>query len=133
MGKASTKGNIVDGRTFLAWLERHDMTDANAARLFGTTPGTVGNWIAEGMAGPAAQFLRFLDSQGVSPYVAAGMLGLPFSAGVRSSFVGRAGGVANLRRGGENAPDASGEAMAGQTARGDRQGYAWPKQEPEAG
>lgn len=74
------------GAVFREWLERSELTDSDAARLFGVTVTTLGNWNRSGPAAPAERFVRYLERNGIHPAIAAAQIGVKLSGRLRSAY-----------------------------------------------
>lgn len=58
------------------WLERWNLNDANAAKIFGVVPWTIKKWTRDGVGGPAVVVVKLLNELGIDPNAAANMLGV---------------------------------------------------------
>ena|ERR1700687_3439695 len=71
---------------FIAYLERWNLTDGNAALVFNVSYSTIKYWTRHGVAGPAAQIITFLTREGIQPYYIAERCGARLSTFQRSQY-----------------------------------------------
>lgn len=84
MGKFSV---AVTGDQFREMLEQYELTDTNAAKIFGVTDSTVKLWVRRGLSGTAAaHFVKFLLDQNIPPSFVAQRLGIGQSPFPRSMY-----------------------------------------------
>lgn len=80
---------------FVAWLNKYDLTDSNAARVLGVSSATVKLWCIAGVTGAASQFIAFLMKQDIQPHYVASELRIVLSPFLRSQYHRRHGGKAS--------------------------------------
>lgn len=96
MSKAVAASDLgFSGREFLAYLERHNLTDANAARVFGVAESTIKYCCRNGISGFGARFVETLIRLEISPQELAVRINMPLTSIPRSKATLRGG-----RRGG---------------------------------
>lgn len=78
----------VSAEAFLAYLERSDITNADAARMIGTTSKTVQIWLREGVTGSADNLIAFLIEASIPLHIVGQRIGIHMSTHRRSAFAG---------------------------------------------
>jgi hypothetical protein len=76
----------MPGAEFALYLGRHNLNDANAARVFGVSYGTIKNWQRTGLSGASAQFVKLLIIDDIPPYFVAKRLGIALSELPRGGY-----------------------------------------------
>ena len=78
--RADRSGVTVSGEEFRAFLAERDITNADAARVFGVSARAIQIWLSDGIIGTPAHFVAFLIAAKIPPHTVAQLLGLPLSA-----------------------------------------------------
>lgn len=77
--------NLTAGE-FIAWLDRWNLTDGNAALVFNVSYSTIKYWTRSGVTGAAAQIITFMDREGIQPHYLAERCGARLSMFQRSQY-----------------------------------------------